>query len=467
MNQILLLMKNYFRTALLVLSISILAACNDNKTNETAKPEEEFTRTPPIPKADIAFENYSIIPTKDTVIHHHSGAIINIPKNAFLDANGKIVTNPVTLKFRTFSNPLETYLAGIPMEISDADGNTQVFESAGMFEINAASKGNKLQVNPENKIKVGLASYTTDTKFNTYDLDSTSNTWKETGKDIIKVIKESDELDALPEIPIAPKKATKFSFQVFDKLNKNDKLAMYKDVWFDPIDGKKCGYDYSKDIIVENLNNGTFQVTFVPWNKIPDTTKTKCICTLSFKDDKSYNQALKQYQHKYAGMLKKIAKEKESIAKRWEIYRNKRNEYQLYFFNKNIGKLKESEKIMRTLEVSNFGIVNLDWPHAYPQGAEVTPIFVDEEENTLSLTNIVLIEKGKNALYRYPNNIYFNPKEENILIGITKNGLLAYFTANDFKALQTTRGKIVFKMNIHPKPLQSYDEIVNVIFSKS
>jgi hypothetical protein len=242
---------------------------------------------------------------------------------------------------------------------------------------------------------------------------------------------------------------------------------MYKDVWFDPIDGKKCGYDYSKDIIVENLNNGTFQVTFVPWNKIPDTTKTKCICTLSFKDDKSYNQALKQYQRKYAGMLKKIAKEKESIAKRWETYRNKRNEYQLYFFNKNIGKLKESEKIMRTLEVSNFGIVNLDWLDAYPQGAEVTPIFVDEEGNTLSLTNIVLIEKGKNALYRYPNNIHFNPKEENILIGITKNGLLAYFTANDFKALQTTRGKIVFKMNIHPKPLQSYDEIINVIFSKS
>ncbi len=467
MNQIFLLMKNYSSTLLLVLSLSILVACTKNKSEETVRSEEENALAPPLPQANIAFENYSISPTKDTVIHHQSGAVITIPKNAFLDENGNIVTKPVAIKFRTFSNPLETYLAGIPMEITDQDGNTQVFESAGMFEINASLKGKNLKVNPENKIKVGLPSYTADTKFNTYDLDSSSNTWKLTGKDNVKVINESDELDALPEVPKAPKIATKFSFQVFDKLNKNDKLEMYKDVWFDPIDGKKCGFDFAKDIIVENLNNGTYQVTFVPWNKIPDTLKTKCICTLSFKDNTSYNKALKAYKRKYASLLNKVEKEKAIIEKRWAIYREKRRVYQAYFLNKNMDKLNESQKIMRTLEVSNFGIVNLDWPEDYPQGANVAPIFVDEDGNALTLKNVILIEKGKNAVYRYPNTIYFNPNEENTLIGITANGLLAYYTTNDFKSLPSTKEKVVFKMRVHPVPLQSYEEIVKVIFSKS
>ena len=45
------------------------------------------------------------------MIYHKSGSIITIPKEAFLDESGNVITSPVDLKFRMFTNPLEIYLA--------------------------------------------------------------------------------------------------------------------------------------------------------------------------------------------------------------------------------------------------------------------------------------------------------------------------------------------------------------------
>ena len=102
------------------------------------------------------------------------------------------------------------------------------------------------------------------------------------------------ELEQLPDVPEAPRIAGKFSFKVFDKLNENDKLKEYRDVWFEPVDGKKCGFD-SKDILVKDLKNGTYEVTFVPWGKYPDSIKTKFICYLIFKYKAQYSLALRNY----------------------------------------------------------------------------------------------------------------------------------------------------------------------------
>ena len=42
------------------------------------------------------------------------------------------------------------------MNFTNSNGEELVFESAGMFEITATNKGNLVQVNPENKIKLQL-----------------------------------------------------------------------------------------------------------------------------------------------------------------------------------------------------------------------------------------------------------------------------------------------------------------------
>jgi hypothetical protein len=440
-----------------------LFSCKEKE--ETAKPQAaaEERLVPPIPEANIVADEFQISPTKDTVIYHKSGSVISIPKNAFLDEKGNVVSTPVDLKFRMFSNPLEIYLAGIPMTFANDTGEEMVFESAGMFEMNASNKGKAVNVNPDNKIQVGVVSYSNDTKFNRYDFDSESNTWKELGKDVVITTTKEKELEQLPEAPEAPRIAGKFSFKVFDKLNENDKLKEYRDVWFEPIDGKKCGFD-SKDILVKDLKNGTYEVTFVPWGKLPDTIKTKCICYLSFKDKVQYSKALNNYRKKYAGLLSKIQATRKTIDDAWSNYNKKRIEYKAFFARKEIKELNGASKIIRTLEVNQFGLVNLDWPHAYPKGAKVAASFVDENGNALSLKQVVLVELGVNALYRYTKTVHFNPESQNILWGMTEDGKLAYFTASDFKNLEARSGKVAFKMRIHPEELKTYDDIMNVLF---
>ena len=455
-------MKNRYFLLIVLFSMSLFS-CKEKE--ETAKPQAatEERLVPPIPEANIVADEFQISPTKDTVIYHKSGSVISIPKDAFLDEKGNVITTPVALKFRMFSNPLDIYLAGIPMNFTNENGEELVFESAGMFEMNASNKGKAVNVNPENKIQVDVVSYSEDTKFNRYDFDSESNTWKELGKDVVKTTTKEKELEQLPEVPEAPRIAGKFSFKVFDKLNENDKLKEYRDVWFEPVDGKKCGFD-SKDILVKDLKNGTYEVTFVPWGKLPDTIKTTCLCYLTFKDKVAYSKALNDYRKKYASLLSRIQSLRKSIDAAWSNYNQKCKEYNVFFARKEIEELKGSSKIMRTLQVNQFGLVNLDWPHAYPKEAKVEASFVDENGKALDLKQVVLVEMGVNALYRYTKTIHFNPESQNILWGMTEDGKLAYFTASDFKNLEARSGKVAFKMRVHPEELKTYDDIMNVLF---
>ena len=71
---------------------------------------------------------------------------------------------------------------------------------------------------------------------------------------------------------------------------------------------------------------------------------------------------------------------------------------------------------------------------------------------------------GGNALYRYTKTIHFNPESQNVLWGLTEDNKLAYFTIEDFKALKARSGEVVFKMRVHPEELQTYDEIMAVLF---
>ena len=448
--------------ATLILFSAIVSCKKESKPKELI--EDETTSTalkPPISTVLIKYNDYKINPAKDTVIIHKSGAVLEIPKNAFLDANGVVVTEDVNLKFRSFSNPLEIYLAGIPMTAT-INGEEKVYESAGMFEIRADRNGEKLFVNKESKIKVTLESFENDTNFNTYDLEEETGVWVETGKDEIRVKSKAEELNKIPKRPTPPKKAGRHAFQIEDMLYENSEISKYENVWFTPVDGKSCGFD-SKDIKLKDLKNGTFEVTFVPWIKV-EGTKTKCICYLSFKDDSEYSIAMKDYQKKYAKQIASVKAAKAVIEKEWDAYAIKLQKYRVFRARKEIKNLKGSQKILRTLQVNNFGFVNCDRPINIPKGGKISVTYVDANGKEFKLHNVVLIEKGRNALFRYTNEIKFNPTKENLLWGITKNGKLAYFSPENFKALETTTGNVTLQMNVHPKKLVTYDEIISVLF---
>ena len=162
--------------------------------------------------------------------------------------------------------------------------------------------------------------------------------------------------------------------------------------------------------------------------------------------------------------LKKINREREKIEREWAIYDKQLEEYKLFFAKNEIEKTNGSQKIIRSLEVNNFGFVNVDRPIDFPQGGVINPIYVDANNNKIQLKEVVLIETGRNSLYRYKNEIKFNPNNENLLWGLTEDGKLAYFTKQDFKKITQINGNVTLKMNIHPEELKSYDEIIAVLF---
>jgi hypothetical protein len=448
--------------ASLILFSAIISCKKELKPKELIENEAtSFAMKPPISNVLIKYNEFEINPLKDTIIKHKSGAVIEIPKNAFLNANGDVIIESVNLKFRSFSNSLEIYLAGIPMT-AEINGEKMVYESAGMFEIKADKNGKKLYVNKESKIKVTLESFENDTNFNTYDLEEETGVWVETGKDEVQVKSKEEELSKIPKRPTPPKKAGRYAFQIEDMLYENSEISKYENVWFTPVDGQSCGFD-SKDIKLRDLKNGTFEVTFIPWIKV-EGTKTKCVCYLSFKDDSEYSIAIKDYQKKYAKQISRIEAAREAIEKEWDVYDVKLQEYKVFRARNDIKNLKGAQKILRTQQVNNFGFVNCDRPINIPKGGKIVVTYVDASGKEIELKNVVLIEKGRNALFRYTNEIKFNPNKENLLWGITKKGRLAYFSTENFQNLEATTGNVKLQMNVHPAVLNTYDEIINVLF---
>jgi hypothetical protein len=314
-------------------------------------------------------------------------------------------------------------------------------------------------------MEVSLVSFANDSNFNTYDLENDTGVWIETGKDEISNSFFDDEFKKLPKIPEPPRIVGEHAFKVEDTKGVNPDLNMYENVYFEPINGKPCGQAYNSNITVKDLKNGTYEVEFTSFVKADDRA-SKCICYLSFEPGLSYTKAMRIYRKKYSSLLVKFDKERDILQKRWEDYIKKVNMHKEFFMKKEIAELKGTAKIIRTLEVNKFGFVNVDRPIDYPQGAEVLPIYQDEKGNLINLREVLLIEIGRNTLYSYKKEVKFNPKNNNLLWGILPNGKFAYFTNADFASLNLSDKTPIFTMRVHPKKLESYDEIMQVLFPK-
>jgi hypothetical protein len=455
---------------LITFAVLIISSCK-NKTDrgqgDTADKIQSVIK-PPVENVNIPYVNYSIDANKDTTFtYSRTGSNIHVPENAFLDSTGKVVEGEVNLEYREFANAFDIYLAGVPMQY-DSAGNEMVFETAGMLEINATSGGEPVFVNPENKIRVEMNSFHSGKQYNLYHLDTATGEWTNIGKDSVMQKNHDEELSELPEVPPKPRKAGNYSFSVEDTTGKCPELADYENVLFDPVDGQSCGYNATK-IEVKELHSGKYEVTFIVKYEGTLVNEEKCICYLAFKEGADYNNAMNVYQRKYKSLIEKRRKMKKQIEEKWEQYYKIRQKYADagvldLFYKKEVRNTKGKNKIIRSLEISNFGFVNIDCPSDYPQGAALTAHFKDKNGNSLRLSNVVLVERGRDALFRYKKVIRFNPAKENILWGITQNGKLAYYTTEGFQSIDQKNGDFNFTMNIHQKELKSYEDIMEVLF---
>jgi hypothetical protein len=423
-----------------------------SKTTEKVKTSVSIQ--PPLPELDIPYQQFEINPNQSNVLVSKGGAKINIPANAFLDKDGKVVQSKVKVSFREFYNPLDFYLAGIPMNYSE-NGIEKAFESGGMVEINASTNNTQVFVNKENKIKVDVLSWTKSKDFNLYDLDSKTGTWIDKGKDKIEVISKSDALDSYSEIPSPPKLATVASFKIKDDTKLFPEIEDYKNVLFEPVNVATCKISDAQEMIVRPLKNGIYEVVSIL--KLGSFRKeSKCECYLAFEEGKDYNEALKLYRIKYD----KLLKQRDLLKKPWTDYDALVSEYR----KNEIKKLNGAEKIIRTLEINEFGFVNCDYPTSYPTGGTVIPSYIDENGARVTLPKVVLVDKGTNALFRYTKKATYNPNSKNVLWGLTKENKLVYFKEADFAQLSKTNNNQDITMHVYDGELKSYSDIMKLLF---
>jgi hypothetical protein len=431
-------MKNRTKIILVtgVAIIALLSIRNCSYNNPKSVEKQSVTSkihlltNPPLPGLDIPYQTFTIDPSKPNVVYSKFGAKINIPANAFLDKVGNLIKGKVEISFREFYNPLDFYLAGIPMNYDD-DGVDKVLESGGMVELTAKSKNQELYVNPANKIAVDLFSWTKSKDFNLYDLDNTNGKWIEKGKDSINVFNKNKIMPPIPPMPII---ATVNAFKITDDTKMFPEIEGYKDVLFEPINLSKCNISDAQEMIVKPLKNGIFEVTsIIKYGSF--RKENTCLCYLAFEAGKDYSDAMKTYQNKYAKILKE------------------RNLH-----------INEEEKILRTLTINNFGFVNCDYPRSYPSGGEFNPVYVDENGKPITLNNVVLVEKNTNALFRYSNKVKYNPSSDNLLWGLTKDNKIAYIKNADFSSITNTPAKQKVRMHMHIEKIKTYEDVANVLF---
>ena len=420
-------------SVLIIVFLSIRnCSCSPTKTNEKpiVSSNNYLLTNPPLPELDIPYQKFEIDPSQPNVLFSKMGAKINIPSDAFLDKDGNVIKGKVEVSFREFYNPLDFYLAGIPMNYND-NGVDKVLESGGMVELIAKSNKAELFVNPSSKINVDLFSWTKSKDFNLYDLDKTTGKWIEKGKDSISVFNKNKVYPPVPPMPII---ATENAFKIADDTKMFPEIEGYKDVLFEPVNISKCNISDAQEMIVKPLKNGIFEVTsIIKYGSF--RKENTCLCYLAFEPGKDYNEAMKTYQNKYAKILKE------------------RNLH-----------INEEEKILRTLTINNFGFVNCDYPRSYPSGGEINPIYVDENGKPIVLDNVVLVEKNTNALFRYSANVKYNPSNNNLLWGLTKENKIAFIKNADFQSLKNSTSKQKVRMHIHKQKVTTYEDVANVLF---
>lgn len=125
---------------------------------------------PPVAGLDIAPNVYTADAKNGGLLEYPSGTKIIIPQNAFVDKAGNPVSGNVTISYREFRDPVDIMLSGIPMKY-DSAGQSEDFESAGMFEMNASVNGEEVFLAPGKKVDMDFAVVDTASTYNFYRLD--------------------------------------------------------------------------------------------------------------------------------------------------------------------------------------------------------------------------------------------------------------------------------------------------------
>lgn len=418
----------------------------------------------PSSKLAIPYSSYKVNNSKGGEIKHTTSSKIKIPKNSFIDKNGKDVVGDVTIEYREFHDKGDIIASGIPMAY-DSAGKKYNLESAGMFDIKGSQNGEAVYIKEGNNLAVELASGSAEDRFNQYYLDTIEKNWKyikhdeiikskesnqkskevsqttasnkklETLKHEIKIIlpKKIDSVkvvyskrtDALPKAkePSKPSKPTgKPTFVIDGSKEEFPELAAFENVIFE-IGDENTNYKKSFNDITWNdvkVSEGpqkgkNYLLTLTLRNRVEKLIVYPVLSGADFeKANKKYQQKFSDYK---ALVEKRAADEKKLIAEmeakqqaymtqlkqkqeEYNLMRAKMNQQSMNDLSNNFNGLSNQVRASRLFSISKFGIYNSDCAKQVPEGISVAPIFL-LGENPIQPDIVYLVDHTANTVYNF------------------------------------------------------------------
>lgn len=424
-------------------------ASQQNVTEATPEVKNEIFIQPPIPGKEIPFATYIISSKNAATITYPTGSSLQIPAGAFLNPNGKTVSDSIEIRYREFHDPLEIFLSGIPMTY-DSAGTKYTLESAGMLEIRAVDKGEELRLKENTPIHVNIASRTNDTRFNLYELDTINRNWVCRGKDKVEeplarqtVTSDTKQVaNAKSEIiPPMPANPEKYSFNIDADGREFPELSVYDSVLFEVTDDNFNDLYYNVEWDNVTFFNSDVRGVYILKLKKGDTTITVKAKPVFDKDD--YPRALEKFEKAHQASSR--TRDEEAFKKQQKISE----------VNKSLATYNTDQMVrlanrmvtqtFRSFDVFNTGVHNCDYPippivaYAYsfkaikPYNKTVNNVNGSE----FSYSTIFMIEKGKNTVFRFSKGepVRCNPKVQNLIWTLTDKNEIAFFRISDYSKL--------------------------------
>jgi len=305
----------------------LLSACSENAEKSvpisTVSPERISELLTDLYQNTAVAEIREISAQEAHTLSFESGARLEIPENAFVNAKGESVKETVTVQFRKFDNPTDIILADIPMQYDSASTN-YMFESAAMCEVLAFdSSGLPVFIKSGTEIGVTLNSHQENTRFNLYKLNRKSKKWEFCGKDRVEIIDTSASKSEPLVIPKESSPDKPFFSIVLDDKKRFPNYEQFNSIKFEyENSGVNPNEFASKNWIDFNITpnkKGTYTVTFLTYNDEVSFTGQPVF------DGEDYKTAMQTYREKRKNMLReekdkrKFLEEKGNIERAFKI----------------------------------------------------------------------------------------------------------------------------------------------------
>ena len=469
---------------------------------------------PPIKKLDIQSDSYYCENKVGGEFTHSSGSILVVPKNTFVDNNGNSLNGEIELRYREFHDPIDFILSGIPMTY-DSAGTEYTFESAGMIEVYGYQNGKSIEIAAGKSIRIEMNLKDASSRFNLYELDTSSGDWAYKGKtelvfedmsestgahsvtsensnkdEISNMLKTKEGIEVTKtELAIAKKEVIEQQKTQPSK----PKVSVNKDRQFDlDVNPKEFpelkNYSSLTFEVDKNDRNFSADVYEIEWEDIllSEKEKGKSYYLTLFKgstkktfsvfpifEGTHYNRAMKEFNQNFSAyeieLDKRITNEekiKDKLKKQMDLYETalaiERRRKAAFEINQEAyyAQTKEAQKnskgiqvVARAIEVNQFGTWNCDSPISKPSGTKVNASFADNFGTNLNLYNVNLIEKNKNAVFTY-NKSQFDRFKFNPK---EENTIVAFTTNNEIAIIKPIYFKDMPKENKHQFKMEIID----------